>query len=247
MADAPMLDVHVDDSVALLTLDRQERRNALNTEQCANISRAVTSAVADGVRAIVITGAGSSFCSGADFGEVYGDGFRDALYGMLHDVAEAPVPVIAAVNGPAIGAGLQLSIACDLRIADSSALFGLPTAKLGLAVDPWTIRRLALIAGEGAARTLLLACSTIEAELAQSRGLVDRLGSLEDALSWAKEISGLAPLTLAYYKQALNHVGGSDLADPELLAAFEACWESEDLDEGRRARTEKRAPDFQGR
>ena len=73
------------------------------------------------------------------------------------------------------------------------------------------------------------------------------LGTLEDALSWAKEISALAPLTLSYYKQALNHVGGSDLADPELLAAFEACWESQDLEEGRRARTEKRAPDFQGR
>lgn len=247
MADAPMINVSVDGSVALLTLDRQERRNALNTEQCGNISRAVTEAVADGARAIVLTGAGTSFCSGADFGEVYGAGFRDALYGMLHDVAEAPVPVIAAINGPAIGAGLQLSIACDLRIADSSAVFGLPTAKLGLAVDPWTIRRLALIAGEGAARTLLLACSTIEAELAQARGLVDRLGTLEDALGWAKEIAGLAPLTLNYYKQALNHVGDSDLDDPELLAAFETCWESEDLDEGRRARNEKRTPNFQGR
>jgi enoyl-CoA hydratase/carnithine racemase len=247
MADAPMINVSVDGAVALLTLDRQERRNALNTEQCGNISREVTSAVAAGARAIVLTGAGTSFCSGADFGEVYGDGFRDALYGMLHDVAEAPVPVIAAVNGPAIGAGLQLAIACDLRIADSSAVFGLPTAKLGLAVDPWTIRRLALIAGEGAARTLLLACSTIDAELAHSRGLVDRLGTLEDALGWAKEIAGLAPLTLRYYKQALNHVGGSDLADPELLAAFETCWASEDLEEGRRARHEKRTPNFQGR
>jgi enoyl-CoA hydratase len=242
-----MIDVSLAGSVATLTLDRQERRNALNTEQCANISRAVQQSVADGARALVLTGAGTSFCSGADFGEVYGEGYRDALYGMLHDVAEAPVPVIAAVNGPAIGAGLQLAIACDLRVADPSAVFGLPTAKLGLAVDPWTIRRLALIAGEGAARTLLLACSQIDADLAQARGLVDRLGSLDDALTWAGEIAGLAPLTLSYYKQALNHVGGSDLADPELLAAFEACWDSEDLQEGRRARTEKRSPDFRGR
>src|SRR4051794_15283055 len=89
-----MLDVHHDGSVATLTLDRQERRNALNTEQCANISRAVQSSVAQGARAIVLTGAGSSFCSGADFGEVYGEGYRDALYAMLHDVVEAPVPVI---------------------------------------------------------------------------------------------------------------------------------------------------------
>lgn len=242
-----MIDSSLSGSVAVVTLDRQERRNALNTEQCGNISRAVTSAVSDGARAIVLTGAGTSFCSGADFGEVYGDGFRDALYGMLHEVAEAPVPVIAAVNGPAIGAGLQLAISCDLRVADPSAVFGLPTAKLGLAVDPWTIRRLALIAGEGAARTLLLACSTVNSELAQARGLVDRIGELGDAVAWAQEIAGLAPLTLQYYKSALNHVGGSDLADPELLAAFEACWESEDLEEGRRARTEKRTPEFKGR
>jgi enoyl-CoA hydratase len=242
-----MIDVRADGAVRILTLDRQERRNALNTEQCANITRAVEESVSEGCRALVITGAGTSFCSGADFGEVYGEGYRDALYGMLHAVAEAPVPVLAAVNGPAIGAGLQLAIACDLRIAAPSATFGLPTAKLGLAVDPWTIRRLALIAGEGAARTLLLACSRIDADLANARGLVDRLGSMDDAMEWAREIAGLAPLTLTYYKQALNHVGGSDLADPELLAAFETCWESEDLEEGRRARQEKRAPDFQGR
>ncbi len=242
-----MLDVRVDDSVALLTLRRPERRNALNTEQCAAISAAMEKVVDSGARVVVLTGEGTSFCSGADFGEVYGDGFRDALYGMLHAVAEAPVPVVAAINGPAIGAGLQLSIACDLRVAVPSAVFGLPTAKLGLAVDPWTIRRLALIAGEGAARTLLLACSTVEAELAHARGLVDRLGALDDALAWAREIALLAPLTLSYYKQALNHVGGSDLADPELLAAFEACWASEDLEEGKLARTEKRSPAFRGR
>ena len=242
-----MIDVRADGAVRILTLDRQERRNALNTEQCANITEAVEQSVSEGCRALVITGAGSSFCSGADFDEVYGEGYRDALYGMLHAVAEAPVPVLAAVNGPAIGAGLQLAIACDLRIAAPSATFGLPTAKLGLAVDPWTIRRLALIAGEGAARTLLLACSRIDADLANARGLVDRLGSMDDAMEWAREIAGLAPLTLTYYKQALNHVGGSDLADPELLAAFETCWESEDLEEGRRARQEKRAPNFQGR
>lgn len=242
-----MLEVRVDDAVAVLTLDRQERRNALNTEQCARISAAVRSVADDGARVIVLTGAGTSFCSGADFGEVYGEGYRDALYGMLHDVAEVPVPVVAAVNGPAIGAGLQLAIACDLRVADPSASFALPTAKLGLSVDPWTIRRLALVAGEGAARTLLLACATVDAELAQARGLVDRLGGFDDALAWAKEIAGLAPLTLSYYKSALNHVGGSDLADPELLAAFEACWASEDLEEGKRARQEKRAPDFKGR
>src|SRR4051794_29458063 len=143
-----MIDVRADEAVSVLTLDRQERRNALNTEQCADLRGAVEQSVVEGCRAIVITGAGTSFCSGADFGEVYGEGYREALYDMLHAVAQAPVPVLAAVNGPAIGAGLQLAIACDLRIAVPSATFALPTAKLGLAVDPWTIRRLALICGE---------------------------------------------------------------------------------------------------
>ena len=87
----------------------------------------------EGARAIVITGAGSSFCSGADLGAAYDAAFRDALYAMIAAVTEAPVPVLAAVNGPAIGAGTQLALACDLRIAAEEATFAIPTARLGIA------------------------------------------------------------------------------------------------------------------
>lgn len=202
--------------------------------------------LADGVRSIVITGAGSSFCSGADLGEVYSDGFRDALYAALRAVTGAPVPVVAAVNGPAIGAGTQLAIACDLRVAAPGAVFGVPTARIGLAVDPWTVHRLAQLAGGATARSLLLACAQIDAGLAHARGLVDRLGDTADALVLATEIATLAPMTLAYSKLAADRTDlGID--DPALVGAFEACWSSVDLVEGQRARAERRSPQFHGR
>lgn len=241
-----MINVSVTDGVGLIELDRPERRNALNVALCGAIVDAVGSVLADGARAVVITGSGSSFCSGADFGEVYTDGFRDALYAALHAVTDAPVPVIAAVNGPAIGAGTQLAIACDLRVGAPEAVFGVPTARIGLAVDPWTVHRLAQVAGGGTARSLLLACAQVDVALAHARGLVDRLGDRAVALELAAEIATLAPLTLTYNKLALDR---TDLpaGDPALVTAFEACWDSADLVEGQRARAERRSPVFTGR
>lgn len=241
-----MITMSVTDGVGLIELDRQDRRNALDVEQCRRIADAVPAVVADGARAIVVTGAGSSFCSGADFGEVYTDGFRDALYRALHTVADAPVPVVAAVNGPAIGAGTQLAIAADLRVGAPTAVFGVPTARIGLAVDPWTIRRLAQLAGGGTARSLLLACEQVPVELAHARGLVDRLGDRAAALALAADMATMAPLTLRYNKLVLDRVD-LPVGDPELDAAFEGCWASSDLREGQQARAERRAPVFTGR
>ena len=244
-----MLELTSYDRVTVLTLSRPAKRNALNVELCHRLRAAVGEALADGARALVLTGAGTSFCSGADLGEVYTAEFREALYAMLHTVTDAPVPVVAAVNGPAIGAGTQLAIAADLRVAAPTALFGVPTARIGLAVDPWTIRRLALLAGNGTARAMLLACAQLDADAARSAGLVDRLGERDDARAWAAEMAALAPLTVAYSKQVLNDLVEPRLEqeDKELDAAFEACWASEDFAEGRRARTEKRPPVFEGR
>ena len=195
----------------------------------------------------MLSGAGSAFCSGADLGGVYGDEFRAALYGMLGAITAAPVPVIAAINGPAIGAGTQLAVAADLRMGAPTARFGVPTAKLGLAVDFWTVRRLSLLAGGGAARQLLLACDEIDLDTAVGLGLVQRRGELADALAWAARLAGLAPLTHAYNKLALERAFESAAADAETLAAFEACWASDDFAEGRAAGAEKRPPRFTGR
>ncbi len=241
-----MINVSVVDGVGLIELDRPERRNALNVVLCRAIVDAVASVLAEGARAVVVTGTGTSFCSGADFGEVYDDGFRDALYSALHAVTDAPVPVVAAVNGPAIGAGTQLAIACDLRVGAPEAVFGVPTARIGLAVDPWTVHRLAQVAGGGMARLLLLACAEVHVDVAHARGLVDRIGDRSAALELAAELATLAPLTLAYTKLALDR---TDLPvdDPSLVRAFEACWNSADLVEGQQARAERRNPAFTGR
>lgn len=235
------------DDVALLTIDRPDRRNALDLDHCVALHRAVDEAVAGGARVLVVTGEGTAFCSGADLGGVYGEAFRAALYGMLGAITSAPVPVVAAVNGPAIGAGTQLAIAADLRIAGPTARFGVPTAKLGLAVDFWTVRRLALLAGGGPARALLLACDELDLDAAERAGLVQRRGGLDDALAWAAKLAGLAPLTHAYNKLALERALEADAPDDETLAAFERCWASDDFAEGRASGAERRPPRFRGR
>src|SRR5437868_8577786 len=116
--------------VGLIRIDRHEQRNALDVEHCERLRDALGEVHAGGARAVVITGVGSSFCAGADFGEVYGDGFRKALYEMLRRITTLPVPVMAAVNGPAIGAGTQLALAADPRMVAPSASFAVPTAVL---------------------------------------------------------------------------------------------------------------------
>jgi len=243
-----VLGVTREDAVVVLELQREERRNALNLELCREIHAAVDAAIDDDARAIVVTGQGSVFCSGADLGGVYGSEFLEALYGMLHHLTRVPVPIIAAVNGPAIGAGTQLAMACDLRVADETAKFAVPTAKNGMAVDAWTIRTLAQLAGTGPARRLMLAAESLDRDEALATGLADRAGTLDDAVAWAKEIATLAPLTLAHNKLILNgSVDGSPVDGAAIEASFRTVWESEDVREAATARDEKRPPVFKGR
>jgi enoyl-CoA hydratase len=236
-----VLDVSRDGKVVLLTLTREDRRNALNIDLCHALRGAADEAVADGARVLVVTGRGSAFCSGADLGGVYGQEFLQALYGMLHGFTQLPVPIIAAVNGPAIGAGTQLAVACDLRVADATARFAVPTAKNGMAVDGWTIRTVAQLAGTGRARRLMLAAEELDREEALAAGLVDRAGTLDDALAWAHQIAELAPLALKHNKLVLN---GAD--DEAVHASFQAVWASNDVREAAAARAEKRSPKFTG-
>lgn len=243
-----MLGVHRDGDVVVLELQREQRRNALDLGLCEAILAGAQHAVGDGpvaggARALVVTGRGTAFCSGADLGGVYGPEFLEALYGMLHGLAALPVPIIAAVNGPAIGAGTQLAIACDLRVADATARFGVPTARNGMAVDAWTIRTLADLAGTGPARRLMLAGELVDRDEALQHGLVDRTGTLDDAVAWAHEIATLAPLTLAYNKAVLN----GTIDDDEIEQGFRDVWASADVREAAAARTEKRTPVFRGR
>ena len=231
-------------AVAVITLDRQERRNAIDQGAC----RALVDAVdeTEDARVLVLTGAGGHFCAGADLTNVEDTAFVEALRAALTALRDVPKPVIAAVHGAALGAGTQLAIACDVRVAGADARFGIPAAKLGLMVDQWTVQRLALLAGHGPARAMLLAAEELDGASAAGLGLVQRLGSVADALAWADEIAVLAPLTIAGHKLMLNRCERDAHNDPEVADAFARAWRSADLAEGMAAFRERRAPRFSG-
>ena len=138
-------------------------------------------------------------------------------------------------------------MACDLRVATADARFGIPAAKLGLMVDHWTVQRLALLAGHGPARSMLLAAEEVDGASAHRLGLVQRIGGLDDALAWAGQVSALAPLTIAGHKLALNRLEAGLPVDPGVAGAFRRAWASADLAEGMAAFRERRSPEFQGR
>lgn len=243
-----MIGISRDGDVVTVELQREERRNALTTQLCVQIREAVDAAVDDGARVVVLTGRGTAFCAGADLtGDVYAEGFTDSLAGMLRTIQDAPIPVVAAVNGPAIGAGTQLALASDLRVVAPGARFAVPAAKLGISVDRWTVRRLAALIGGGPARTVMLAAEAVEAEEAYARGLANRIGDLAAAQQWAHEIAALAPLTLRAHKLFLNDDDAHAAPDAEQTAALAAAWLSDDAQEARRARAERRDPVFRGR
>ncbi len=233
------------DRVSLVTIDRPERRNAVDEETLASLGDAIE-ASAD-ARVIVLTGAGGHFCAGADLTGVEGAEFAVLLRRVLDGLAGSSVPSIAAVEGAALGAGTQLAIACDLRVAAPDATFGIPAARLGLMVDHATVQRLALLAGHGAASAMLLAAEVLSGIEARRAGLAQRTGTLDDALAWADEIAALAPLTIAGHKVMLSRLDGDPPDDPEVAAAFRRAWESADFTEGLAAFRDKRPPTFEGR
>jgi enoyl-CoA hydratase/carnithine racemase len=246
------------DRVGVATIDRPERRNALNAELCTQLL-AHLDADRD-LRAVVVTGAGDkAFCAGADLvvrtedasEPGGGDTFRPAFDRLLDGIVDYPAPVLAAVNGPAIGAGMQLAVACDLRVAAFGASFSIPAGRLGVFLSPANVQRLATLVGQGAARDLLLTARKLDTDEAAAVGLVQRRvpNALDAALELAAEVAELAPLTVQGHKRALNLVaGGVDTtALDEMRALEERAFASHDLREGLAAFSEKRPPRFEGR
>jgi enoyl-CoA hydratase/carnithine racemase len=251
-----------DGPIGVAVIDRPERRNALSADLC-GVLRGHLEQNAD-LRAVVISGSGDkAFCAGADLGrratEVGGlehgggDSFRPAFESLLDTIVSCPAPVIAAVNGAALGAGMQLAVACDLRVVAPHATFGIPAARLGVLLSGPNIGRLATLVGQAAARDLLFTARLLDADDARSVGLVQRSApnALVAARALAGEIAELAPLTIAGHKRALTLVAEAQSLSPDMRTEIgqleENAFASSDLQEGLAAFGAKRRPRFEGR
>ena len=255
--------------VAVVKISRPERRTALNHQALDQLHEAVIRAKADHaqglLRVLILTGDDNQFCSGADLKELEDLEFTRALRLMLDDLASLGFPTIAAISGACMGLGMQLAISCDLRIATAEAMFAVPVAKLGLMVDHLTVQRLVALAGDSAARWMMLTAQPVTAQRAYDLGLIQELltapsqgepaeGAGELVLHAAEELAAriaeLAPLALAGSKLGLDLLQRPDSStDPkgEYLAAFHAAWASDDLVEGRSAFAARRQAEFKGR
>lgn len=232
--------------ITVVTLDRPERRNAVDHDALAELTGALVAAAERPTRVLVLTGAAGHFCSGADLTGVEDASFAELLQGVLDRLRDVSFPTIAAIEGAALGAGTQLAVACDLRVATADASLGVPAAKLGLMVNHWTVQRVASLAGPSMARAILLTAEVVSGADALRVGLVNREGARPEALAWAERIATLAPLTIAGHKLMLNKLEQAPAADPDVAEAFTRAWESDDFAEGLDAFRNRRTPTFRG-
>jgi enoyl-CoA hydratase len=231
--------------VAVVTIDRPERRNALNLAGLDQLDAVLDQAGSTGTRCLLITGTGGHFCAGADLKELEDLTFTDRLREVLDHLAGLPIVTIAVIEGSCMGLGMQLALATDVRVAGTDARFAVPVARLGLMVDHWTLQRLAMGWGIGAARQMALTAEVLTAEDAYRLGFVQRLGGMDDAREIATRVATLAPLSIAGSKLGLDLIERR-LDEPAFLEAFRRAWQSEDLAEGQRAFAERRSPEFRG-
>jgi enoyl-CoA hydratase len=243
-----MIGVTRDGAVLTLEMQRADRRNALNVELVDSLREAIEKAATEDIRAIVLTGQGHVFSSGADLTDAAGmaEQLPDKARALNLAIDAAPVPVIGAINGPAIGAGVILAMICDLRVVAPDGYFQFPVAKYGLALDNWSIRRLTSLVGAGRARGMLLAAERLDANAALHTGMANRIGTLSDAQAWAAELAGYAPLALQHAKRVLNDDGAYEEPWPAHQELFDKAWASQDVIEAQVARIEKRPPRFKG-
>jgi enoyl-CoA hydratase len=248
--------------VALITIAREQVRNALSAATVAEIHAALQAVERDeGLRAVVLTGAGErAFAAGADIGELRAQPSAEAARRFSEQTHEVGLfigrmrkPVIAAINGFALGGGLELAMSCDIRLAADTARMGQPEINLGLIPGWGGTQRLPRLVGPAAAKLLCLTGEMIDAQEALRLGLVERVVPaaqlMEAALALAGQIAAKAPLAVAAAKQAINRGLDMPLAEGCMYeaAVFGALVVTEDGREGTTAFLEKRQATWRGK
>lgn len=241
--------VSTEGHITTITIDRDHKRNSLTADVCRDIADAVEETEQrDDVRVIVIRGEGCAFCAGADLGGQHNeDSFHEQLRRMLQVIQASPIVVIADIQGAAVGAGMQLAMAADLRVVGERGWFMIPPVKLGIAVDSWTVRRVRVLVGGARARTILLAAERVDQTEAVSCGLASYTGDSAKTAEVAQRIASFAPMSLAYHKMVLNDDETNRPLTDEQQELYNRVWASEDAAEAARARAEKRDPEFTGK
>ncbi|REK61798.1 MAG: enoyl-CoA hydratase [Brevibacillus sp.] len=247
-------------AVGVLTLNRPEVYNCLNLETLFTLRRLIAEIDADReIRAVVVTGAGEkAFCSGADLKErrtmtelqvqLYIRTIRDTF----SELERLPKPVIAAINGVALGGGTELALACDLRVMSETAQMGLTETSLGIIPGAGGTQRLPRLIGKGKAKELIFTARRVNAEEALAIGLVNRTAPpdqvMTSALQLAEEIAANAPLALAQAKFAIDYGMEADLATGLAIesSAYQVLIPTRDRLEGLEAFREKRKPVYRG-
>jgi enoyl-CoA hydratase len=250
-----------DAAVATVTINRPKVLNALNAQTLDDLRRVMLDLKADSaVRVVILTGSGEkSFVAGADINELAGQtpnsGREMALSGQhVFDIIEnLGKPVIAAINGYALGGGCELAMACTLRIAADTAKLGQPEINLGLLPGYAGTQRLTRLVGRGRALDLMLTGASITAVEAERIGLINRVVAAADLMSTARSLAvtlaGQPPVAMRYIIEAVNRGADMSFADAAIHEAtlFGLVTATDDMREGTRAFLEKRKPEFKGR
>jgi enoyl-CoA hydratase len=251
--------VETADRIATLTVNRPDKLNALNADVLAALDAALDAVGADpAVGAVIVTGAGRSFVAGADIGEIAGEAaasleaFARRGQALYRRIERSTKPMIAAVNGFALGGGCELALACHVRLASTKAKFGLPEVKLGLIPGYGGTQRLPRLVGRGPALRLILSGDPVDAAEALRMGLADGVfepdALMPAARAFAASVLANGPIAVARALQAVDE--GLDRPLDEALrreaALFGSLGETADMREGTRAFLEKRAAAFRG-
>lgn len=260
MSDYENILLSIEGPVATVTLNRPKALNALNAATLLELGQAISDIdEADGVRAIILTGAGKAFVAGADISEMVdmrpqeAEAFARLGQDLLHNLEALPIPIIAAINGFALGGGCELAMACDILIAGEKARFGQPEVNLGVIPGFGGTQRLTRLVGRAVASELIYTGRIIKADEALRIGLVSQVFPQDELLTRAREmattIAGKGPIALAQAKAAI--MAGADVplerACEREAIGFAACFATDDRKEGMSAFLQKRPADFKGR